>query len=293
MYAELCRRYAHDPLAAEIVAQARGRGPLALLAGLHFLVLAGRASWDDPLAQHADFLADFVRRQGVQTNEVQRLWVLLPVFLHATRGADAVDVVELGASGGLNLVFDRYRYVYQHGDWEPGSAALALSGTERTPLPASLLARELPVRSRIGIDRAPVDVTTAEGARLLESFVWAGQTERSARLRAAIDVVRDDPPTIVRGDITEALPALLATLPEGGVTLVFQSSVFEYVDPAGRRRVREALDGSGRNLVFVSTGQPRTDPRSWGIRIHRPGREREFIGHADYHGTWLDYESLG
>jgi hypothetical protein len=289
LYAELCRRYARDPLAAEIVSQARGRGPLALLAGLHFLVLAGQASWEDPLAQHADFLADFVRRQGVQTNEVQRMWVLLPVFLHATRGAVAVDIVELGASGGLNLVFDRYRYVYEHGDWGPRNATLALSGMERTPLPASLFTHGLPVRSRIGIDRAPVDVTTPEGARLLESFVWAGQTERSARLRAAIDVVRDDPPTIVRGDITEALPGLLSELPEGGVTLVFQSSVFEYVHPSGRRRVREALDTSGRDVVFISTGQPRADPRSWGIRIYRPGREREFVGHADYHGTWLDY----
>jgi hypothetical protein len=289
LYAELCRRYAHDPVAAEIVSPVRGRGPLALLAGLHFLVLAGQASWDDPLEQHADFLADFVRRQGVQTNEVQRLWVLLPLFLHATRGADAVDVVELGASAGLNLVFDRYRYVYEHGEWGLSSATLTLSGTERTPLPTSLLAQGLPLRSRIGIDRAPVDVTTEEGSRLLESFVWAGQTERSARLRAAIDVVRDDAPTIVRGDITEALPGLLATLPEGGLTLVFQSSVFEYIDGVGRARVRKALDTSGRNVVFISTGQPRNEPRSWGIRIYRPGREREFVGHADYHGTWLDY----
>jgi hypothetical protein len=145
------------------------------------------------------------------------------------------------------------------------------------------------VRSRVGIDLAPVDVTTARGARLLESFVWAGQEDRSARLRAAIDVVREDPPTIVRGDITEELPGLLAALPDGGLTLVFQSSVFEYIEESGRARVREALDSSGRDLVFVSAGQPRDEIRSWGMRIYRPGREREFVGHADYHGTWLNY----
>ena len=291
MYAELCRRYASDPVARELVELQSGRRPvLALLGGLHYLVLGGEATWDDPLEQHADFLADFVQRQGVQTNEVQRLWVLLPLFLHATRSADVVDVVELGASGGLNLVFDRYGYAYEHGEWGQRCARLTLSGTERTPLPASLLAQDLRVRSRIGIDQAPVDVTTAEGARLLESFVWAGQTERAASLRAAIDVVRDDPPTIVRGDITKALPDLLKTLPDGGLTLVFQSSVFEYIDEAGRARVREALDTSGRDLVFISTGQPREEIRSWGMRIYRPGREREFVGHADYHGTWLEYD---
>ena len=94
---------------------------------------------------------------------------------------------------------------------------------------------------------------------------------------------------IVCGDITDALPDLLATLPADGLTLVFQTSVFEYVEEDGRARVREALDASGRDLVFVSSGQPRHDVRSWGMRIYRPGREREFVGHADYHGTWLDY----
>jgi hypothetical protein len=291
LYAELCRRYARDPIARELVALHTGRRPLlALLSGLHYLVLGGEATWDDPLEQHADFLADYVQRQGVQTNEVQRLWVLLPLFLHATRGVEAVDVVELGASGGLNLMFDRHRYVNEAGEWGSPDATLSLSGTERTPLPASLLAQDLLVRSRIGIDLAPVDVTTEEGARLLESFIWAGQTERAANLRAAIDVVRDDPPTIVRGDVTEALPDLLASLPSGGLTLVFQSSVFEYIDEEARARVREALDTSGRELVFVSAGQPRADIRSWGLRIYRPGREREFVGHADYHGTWLDYD---
>jgi hypothetical protein len=73
------------------------------------------------------------------------------------------------------------------------------------------------------------------------------------------------------------------------LTLIFQSSVFEYIDEAGRARVRDALDTSGRDLVFVSAGQPRDDIRTWGLRIYRPGREREFVGHADYHGAWLDY----
>ncbi len=196
-------------------------------------MLAGEASWDDPLERHADFLTDYVGRQGVQTNEVQRSWVLLPLF--------------------------------------------------------QLLARSLRVRSRVGIDRAPVDVTTAEGARLLESFVWAGQDERMARLRAAIEIVREAPPPLVAGDVVDVLPDVLESLPPDGLTLVFQTSLFEYLTADARARVRELLDASDRNLVFVASGSPRNDLRSWGMRIHRPGREREFVGHADYHGTWLDY----
>ena len=44
-----------------------------------------------------------------------------------------------------------------------------------------------------------------------------------------------------------------------------------------------------RILVLVSSGRPRGDSQTWGMRIYRPGREREFAGHADYHGAWLDY----
>ena len=225
----------------------------------------------------------------MQTNEVQRSWVLLPLFLYAA-GGETVDVVELGASAGLNLVWDRHRYRYERGEWGPGGAQLTLAGEERRPVPAGLLGVESRIRSRVGIDQAPIDATSPEGARLLRSFVWAGQHERLARLDAAIDAVREDPPRIVAGDVAEELPGVLDGLPRDGLTLVFQTSLFEYLSEEARVAVRDAIDGADRDLVFVASGRPRGEPRSWGMRIYRPGGRREFMGHADYHGTWLDYE---
>ena len=61
--------------------------PLRLLGGLHYLVLGGEASWDDPLDAHREFLSEFVREQRVQTNEVQRAWVL-PAAVPPRCGAD-------------------------------------------------------------------------------------------------------------------------------------------------------------------------------------------------------------
>ena len=82
--------------------------PLRLLGGLHFLVLADEASWDDPTGEHADFLREFVRTQSVQTNEVQRSWVLLPCFLRAGEllGAPELDVVELGPTKNAGVAKD-------------------------------------------------------------------------------------------------------------------------------------------------------------------------------------------
>lgn len=272
--------------------------PLRLLGGLHYLVLAGRASWDDVpevLEHEADFLRRFVAEQGVQTNEVARSWVLLPLFLRVAQrtGAEVLDLVELGPSAGLNLVWDRYGYRYAAGEWGPSGASLVLSGEERRPVPAELLALELRVGRRVGIDLAPVDVGSEEGARLLTSFVWADQHERIALLRAGIEAVRADPPQLVAGDFVERLPEVLADRRAVALAVVFQTAVLGYAGDDRRARLREVLDeaGAAGPLAFVSTGRPRRGEEDWGLRIvYWPGGEREFAGHADYHGAWLDWE---
>jgi hypothetical protein len=292
---ELLRAWSDDPVAQELVGPDPGwDAPLRLAGGLHYLVLGGEAGWDDPLATHAGFLREFVATQGVQTNEVQRSWILLPLLLRAAQRTEAetFDLIELGPSAGLNLVWDRYRYEYQAGDWGREDAVLRFDGEERRPVPAELLLLEPRVRGRVGIDRAPIDVTTEEGARLLRSFVWAGQDDRMRRLDQAIEAVRADPPELVQGDYVEALPDVLATLPSDALTVVFQTASFGYIGDEGRARVREVLEeaGASRALVFISTGKPR-EGDDWGLRlVYWPGGEREFAGHADFHGSWLRWE---
>ncbi|HEX7310561.1 MAG TPA: DUF2332 domain-containing protein [Gaiellaceae bacterium] len=289
LYAELCRRFADDPAVTAIVGdEPEWDMPLRLLGGVHFLVLAGDASWGDPVEHHAEFLRRFVREQSVQTNEVQRSWMLLPCFLRAAQllDVDELDVVELGPSAGLNLAWDGYRYSYAAGEWGPADAALALSGEERSPVPAALLDVAPRVTRRVGIDLAPIDVTTDEGARLLECFVWAGQDERLERLQRAIEVVRANPPELVRGDLARELPNVLRDRP----TLVFETAAFPYVPDETRTAVRETLSRRTAPLALVTAGRPRDGGDGWGMRVARyPGGEREFVGHADFHGAWLDY----
>ena len=134
----------------------------------------------------------------MQTNEVRRSWFLLPCFLEVARrtGAETFDLLELGSSAGFNLLWDRYRYRYEAGEWGPADALLELDGEERRPVPAELLALVPRVRRRVGLDLDPVDVTTDEGALRLRSFVWPGQPERMERLDRAIAAVRAEPPEL-------------------------------------------------------------------------------------------------
>jgi hypothetical protein len=298
LYAELCRRFAEDPLVDALVGpDPAWDAPLRLLGGLHALVLSGRASWDDvdaALEQHADFLGRAVAERAVQTNEVQRCWVLLPCFLELARrsGLDELDLVELGPSVGLNLVWDRYRYVYSAGEWGPTAAGLELRGEERRSVPDELLRERPRIGRRVGIDLAPVDVTTEEGALLLKSFVWADQTERLEMLDRAIVTLREDPPQLLRGDIAEELPRVLAERRDGPLTVVWQTAALGYLPEEGRERVRAALETAGHEapLAWVSGGRSERSEQEWAMKVRLwPGGDRELVAYADWHGAWLEW----
>jgi hypothetical protein len=277
--------------------------PLRLLGGVHYLSLAGEApgafeSWprfSAVLDEHREFLRRFVAERQVQTNEVQRSWVLLPCFLEIARktGAETLDLIELGPSAGLNLVWDRYRYRYRAGAWGAPDAALELIGDERGPVPASLLRVAPRVRNRTGIDTNPLDVSMDEDARLLMSFVWADQGERLRRLDQAVTALRGDPPQLVRGDFVELLPGMLANRSSGGLTVVFQTGTLGYPTSEQRSRLYAGLEAAGvaEPLAFVSTGGPRQEGAThWGVTLQIwPGGERELVAEADYHGAWLDW----
>lgn len=273
---------------------------LRLLAGLHRLVLEGRAEWDNvpkALDREAPFLRRYVAEVEIQTNEVQRAWALLPCFLELARwsGAQAFDFVELGTSAGLLLLWDRYRYRYAAGEWGAESATLELVGEERGRVPADLLRVVPRVRRRVGIDRNPLDLSDQDDLLLLKSFVWAGQDDRLARLDAAAEALRDDPPELVRGDLVELLPRELARRDDSALTVVLNSAALQYVDEAGRQAVRNALERAGAEgqLAYVTATRPATGSHLyWGLTAELwPCSHRRELAYADFHGAWLDWRA--
>jgi hypothetical protein len=259
------------------------RYPLQLFSGLHYLVLAGRASWEDvgsALRDEADFLAEWVATERVQTNEPRRCWWLVPCFAEAARrtGADTFDCLELGCSAGLNLLWDRYGYEYAVRALE-GSPVFR--GEERgKPAPVEALPR---VRSRVGVDLAPPDLHTEEGVRLLKAFVWAGQEERLADLDAAIEVWRRDPPEIVVGDLVDELPTLLGRRQDDGVLLVWETAALGYLPEERREHARGLL--AAAECVFVHTGRPQDGSHDhYGLYV-----DDDEVAHAEFHGAWIEW----
>jgi hypothetical protein len=260
LYAALSRSLADHPIVAAIVGDQRPlwEAPLRLFGGVHYLELSGVVQHPWPklrgvLEANRDWLARFVAEQPVQTNEVQRCWGLLPGFLFVAHGRP-IDLIELGPSGGLNLYWDRYRYRYGERSWGSAAAPLELTGHAEGGPPAELLRTRAEVRRRTGIDQRPVDVTTEHGARLLEAFVWADQTERLDRVRRAIEIMRSDPPRLMQGDFVEVLPPLLAERDLDALTVVYDSASTIYLDETEQKALQETMEREGRrgSLAWVS-----------------------------------------
>ena len=285
---------------SEVVGEARWDVPIRLLGGLHYLALSdGIDPWSalhETLDEHREWLARFVAEQDVQTNEVGRCFALLPAFLELARARGRrLDLLELGPSAGLNLLFDRYAYRYRRGRWGLAHADVVLAGEERGEVPADLLSVEIEIGRRRGIDLNPIDVTTDDGARLLRAFVWADQWHRVERLRRAIDIARADPPELVRGDYVELLPQLLADRDPDALTVVFQTASTLYLDRERYDRVRTALRDAAQAAPLGWVSMQRWDEEDKagdGAPLEValwPERDGRVVARMGPHGEWLDY----
>ena len=275
--------------------------PDRLVAAVEYLRLAGEVQegdgWDAfrfALAEHGEWAATFVREQPVQTNVVQRSWALLPLFLTVAQSAPGpLDLLELGTSGGLNLVWDRYRFEFQAGSWGRSDAHLVLRGEERAPVPAELLVTDVEIRERRGIDLNPLDVTREDDLRLLLCFRPPGP-RREQLLRAAA-VLQQDPPELIRGDYLELLPALLSARRKDGLTVVLQTISTIYLPLEDRHRLRTMIDSAAADgpLAWIST----PTPEEHGLRGVQhplelavwPGGERRLVAEMANGGEWLEW----
>jgi hypothetical protein len=228
-----------EALRAIETAPARKRQPAVILAALHDLALAGRApalaaayaARDGDAAADAaigvllrmtDSVVAIAVRRPVRAAETGRGAVLYPAIAEAARraGAQAVGLIDVGCSAGLNLTVDRVGIRYSNGQslGDPSSPVqLAASIVGGRPVPG----RAVPeVVARVGIDLDPVDVTDGDDARWLRACLEPDQPERAAKLEAELALAATAPPLLLRGDAVEVLPDAFARVPADALPVV-------------------------------------------------------------------------
>lgn len=234
-------------------------------------------------------------RRPLQTNEVGRCAALVCGFLTvAKRHALPLDVLEIGASAGLNLRWDHYLYEARGETWgDPASPVRLCSYNGETVPPFDVAAA---VAGRRGCDPAPIDPSSEEGRISLLSFVWPDQTARLRLLRGALEVAARVPARVERAPASRWLTGALAERVEGAAAIVFQSIVWQYMDEAEQAAVTARIEDAGgaatrdAPLAWLRM-EPSEDFEHVEVRLRTwPGGSEDLLATSGYHGTavrWL------
>lgn len=91
---------------------------------------------------------------------------------------------EVGASAGLQLRADHFRYDFDGKSWGPARSPVRIADAWQGALPP--LTVHPRIVERRGADLDPIDPATEDGRLRLMSYVWPDQTTRIGRLRSAL-----------------------------------------------------------------------------------------------------------
>ncbi|MFK7836628.1 MAG: DUF2332 domain-containing protein [Sulfitobacter sp.] len=285
--------------------------PLRIAGGLHALVLSNAApdlaalyppqsANDaaltacvlDALETHADFLLDWTDSPP-QTNEVRRSAALIagahvalqhfPLPLHLS---------ELGASGGLNLMWDHYALEAGGERFGPSVPAVLFAPDWEGAAPPRA---DVHLAGRAGVDLNPLDPSRADHLLRMTAYLWPDQPERLSMTRAAASIATTPPH---QGDAIEWLGPRLASAPQGHLHLVQHTVAWQYFPAAAQAHGRALIEAAGaqatsnRPLAWLSM---ETDGDTTGkvgaaltLRLW-PGDITLDLGRADFHGRWIKW----
>lgn len=238
--------------------------PFRALAGVHHRVLAGDApelerhyastggdgdadaAWPhvrEAFAEHIPSVIDELRHP-LQTNETARCGALAPGFLTiAAETKKPLVVRELGASAGLNLHFDRYRYEQGRRSYGPADSPVRFTDywhNNTPPLDADLI-----LEARRGCDLEPIDPTSDAGRLALLSYIWPDHRARFDLLKGALDIARDLPVAVDKESADTWVERQLAELPAWKTTVVFHSIFWTYLDQETQASIRTSIESAG------------------------------------------------
>jgi hypothetical protein len=222
----------------------------------------------------------------VQTNEIGRCGPLLGGFLliaHHTRLP--LRLLEIGASAGLNLQWDQYRYTWPGGAWGDPLSPIVLHDVFTSDGAPPL--GDVTVAERRGCDPAPLDPSLPECRLTLRSFVWADQLERMRNLEQAIEMANRSQLRVERAGAVEWLRTRLAEPANRLATVLFHSIVWQYINRQDHKELLDLVQETGsRATTDAPFAWLRMEPGENSAEIKLsifPGFEDRIIATAGYH----------
>ncbi len=282
--------------------------PLRIAGGLHALVLQGkdadltavyppnqsddadlRNAVQNALRTHDAFLTDWITH-APQTNEVRRSAVLIATaHLLADRFNLPIKLSELGASAGLNLMFDQFHLDVGEG-YGPQST-VALSPEWTGPLPPKA---KVTISNRRGVDLNPLNSAAADDALRLQSYLWADQEERLLRTQAAIALNTAE---LDQDDAVAWLDQRLSAPNAGELHMVYSTVAWQYFPEERQSHGTSLMEAAGaqatENTPLAWLSYEADDiPHGAALTLRLwPGNHTIPLGRADFHGRWVDWQA--
>lgn len=249
----------------------------------------------DAIAEHDAFLTAYLDSPP-QTNEVRRCAVLLGGALVIAKATGLpLDLLEIGASAGLNLGFERYRYDLGGMNWGDAASPVTVRSEWRgAPLPP--LDARLEIAARQACDLNPLNPSdSADRARVM-SYIWPDQAARISATEAAFDAAAARPWRVERADAADWVEARLGEPAQAGRARVLMHTImWQYMPEAIQQRIAEAMARAGalatveRPLAWLRMeADAQKTSAAVTLTLWPGGHERE-IARADFHGRWVDW----
>ncbi len=243
------------------------------------------------LEREPNAAAAFIR-SAPQTNETRRSIALLAAFLtFADTWKGEVDMLEIGASAGLNLNWDLYTYKTK--SWAWGAQGPVQIDTDWNGPPPPIA--DIAVRNRAACDLNPLDIGDENERLQLRSYVWPDQPDRLARFDGAVALARETGVQVERADAAQWLAQKLSARAHDAAMIVYHSVFLQYPPREARDAIVDAIQSAGARaterapLAWVRlepealTDDVRDSPRMVIDVITWPGAKRRIVGYTDGH----------
>ena len=294
--------------------------PNIFLAAVHFYILKNK---DAPLAQyypsvtgqknggipfdifklfvqqHEKGIIDILQRRIVQTNVLTRCNYLLPVFLNILSGSNKpATIIDIGASAGLNLNFDRYEYYYDN---------KKVYGESRVKLHCEIKEGKSPVISpvksaitKIGVDQNPIDTDNADDLVWLQALIWPDQTERFSMLTEALNTAGLSAIKLVAGRSIADFRKVVDAVDPGDILIIYATHVLYQFNDKLLFEFNNFLDsiGENRDYYFLSAEATQAVQLKYGIAntavvvttYKNKQKQETLIAETNGHGNWIKWK---
>jgi len=290
--------------------------PLRVAGGLHHLLLSGTDGRLGPVYRGevteqdaVDALAsDMAMRHDAlllpwldhppQTNEAGRSAAIMAGLLWLSGAlGPRFELIEIGASAGINTMMHRYRYELGGVTAGPSASPMRIVPEWRGPPPP---AAPVEITGIAGCDLRPIDLADPAAALRLKAYIWPDAHERVTRMVAAIALAAETPPNLVQAEAADFVRDQLARPQEEGVTrALFHTVVWQYLPDATREAITRAMAQAGaratpeRPLAWLAletnraTFRHELHVRWW--RGDGGASAPVLLARAHPHGAWVEW----